>query len=291
MDLRFFDATVIGIRALAPLVRELVLRMDEAAVFPPPAAGAHIQLYLTPPSGVPVIRHYSLIGGDGGRDDAADCFRIAIRREAPGNGSAFLHEGIALGSRIAVSAPRNEFPLMPMSQHSLLVAGGIGITPLYSMVRKLVRTSRSFELHFCGRDRAQLAYVDDLRTLAGDRFHLHVTDGDPTRRLDLAALVARQPAGTHSYVCGPVRLVEAMHAAAAQAGWGPGRVHSEVFTEALAPDEACFDVVLRKSGMTISSARATASCRRSRPPASRRSRTAAAANAASVRCRFSKPTA
>ena len=199
-----------------------------------------------------MIRHYSLIGGAGGRDDAADCFRIAIRREAPGNGSAFLHEGIALGSRIAVSAPRNEFPLVPMSQHSLLVAGGIGITPLYSMVRKLVRTSRSFELHYCGRDLAQLAYVDDLRTLAGDRFHLHVTDGDPTRRLDLAALVARQPAGTHSYVCGPVRLVEAMHAAAAQAGWGPGRVHSEVFTEALAPDEACFDVVLRKSGMTIS---------------------------------------
>ncbi|HET7730322.1 MAG TPA: ferredoxin reductase, partial [Usitatibacter sp.] len=106
--------------------------------------GSHIDVHV--PNGM--VRQYSLCG------DARDAGRytIAVKREDPGRGgSRSLHDGVEAGSALAISNPRNHFPLADAAKHSVFVAGGIGITPIYSMIRALAAEGRSWELHYCAR--------------------------------------------------------------------------------------------------------------------------------------------
>jgi ferredoxin-NADP reductase len=140
---QIIDAVVHDIRELTPRVREYVLASVDGSPLPRYSPGSHIELHTTSPVSGPIVRHYSLVGGDGLTDDPADRYRIAVQREDRQRGSAHIHDSFQVGTRLRVSRPKNNFPLDLRDTRSLLIAGGIGITPIYSMLRSLVRRGRS----------------------------------------------------------------------------------------------------------------------------------------------------
>lgn len=218
---------------LAPVVGSL----------PPFSAGSHVVVAL-PCDGGARRNAYSLIGAPW----ASDAYTIAVRRESRGRGgSRFLHEQVAVGTRLAISRPRNAFPLVGPARHHLFVAGGIGITPFVAMAAQVARDGGSFDLHYALRDGADAAFADDLRAAHGGRVRLY--RGDRGERLDLDALVRGRPLGTHLYVCGPNRLIEGAYAAARAAHWPESHLHCEVF--APPATGAPFRVALARSGGVI----------------------------------------
>lgn len=205
-------------------------------------AGAHICLRLGG-----LFRDYSLW------NDPAERRRycIAVLREAEKDGvSRQLHDTIRAGDLVDVSLPRNNFPLAPGAERYLLIAGGIGITPIMSMVAELRRQRADFQLHYCTRSPERTAFLEDLALLAAHgRVHFHYDGGDPARGLDIAATLRDPPPGTHLYYCGPAPLMAA--ASEAAKAWPAGAVHCEYFT---APaigfeDDQPFRVRLARSGV------------------------------------------
>lgn len=241
-------AQVVGVRALTPRVREYLLAAEPGQVLPRYDPGAHIALHLASPELGAFVRHYSLVGSaaqDAGR------YRIAVQREDRAQGSDFIHRTFTEGTRLQISAPRNNFLLGRNDARSLLIAGGIGITPIHAMLTSLVRRNKDFAFVYSGRTADQLAYRAEAMQLAGARGRLHLSGADGANLLDLRALLAAQSPETTVYVCGPTGMVEATHAAAVALGWQPGRVRSEFFGVASSQHDVAFDVHLAQSGRSI----------------------------------------
>jgi ferredoxin-NADP reductase len=217
---------VVAAVATTPDVLHLTLVHPRRPELPAWTAGAHVDLRL--PDGR--VRQYSLCGdlADRGR------YEIAIKREDAGRGgSAWVHGNLSAGAVAHVSAPRNNFPLAPAARRHVLVAGGIGVTPLLAMARTLAADGADFALHFCARSAAYAPLLAEVRAVCGDR--LQDWFSNEGRRFD-PALLHDFASGTHVYACGPRRLTEAVQAALDAKGWAPEQVHVEHFA-ALA-DEA-----------------------------------------------------
>lgn len=232
---------------LTPLIRRLVLRGAHGALLPAFAAGAHIRVEVALEAGRTEWRHYSLVRRPGENPSPA-CYEIAVRLEEGGRGgSAFMHR-LQVGDALWIEAPRNDFALSPDASRVLLVAGGIGVTPLMSMAAELRSRGTPLRMVYAGRSRAQLAYLQELQGLLGDDLRIHADDeaGQP---LDVAALLAACGADEQVYVCGPKPLLDAVLARAQVLGWPQDRVRFELFgaAPATAGDQA-FDVVLAQSG-------------------------------------------
>lgn len=219
----------------------------EGAALPAFTAGAHIDVKT--PSGA--VRQYSLCGSPG----QPGPYQIAVLREAAGRGgSASMHDALAEGDRLAVSAPRNHFALSEAPGASLLFAAGIGITPLVAMADALHAQGREFRLHYCARSEARTAFLRRLRERPyAARVRFHFDGGEAGRQLDIAAALATAPDGAHAYVCGPQAFIAAVRDGAARAGWPAARVHFEHFSGATADTrgDGAFDVVLARSGRTV----------------------------------------
>ncbi|WP_157265776.1 PDR/VanB family oxidoreductase [Azohydromonas aeria] len=232
-----------ALRDVAPDMREFTLAPVDGTELPPFSAGSHVVLSL--PVGGRVLRNaYSLLGDPGRRD----AWRIAVRRQPDSRGgSAWLHDHARAGQRLGLTPPMNLFALVRTARRHLLVAGGIGITPILSQVRELARLGADFEVHYAWRSPAHAAYRDELEALAGARVrHFDASRGE---RLDFPTLLAEQPLGTHLYVCGPASMVEDALAAGAALGWPATSLHSERF---LAPAGGQpFDVRLARSGLRL----------------------------------------
>jgi ferredoxin-NADP reductase len=205
-------------------------------------AGAHVDLRIGGS-----LRQYSLW------NDPAERRRycIAVLRETESRGgSRHLHESVRAGDLVEVSLPRNNFPLSAAAERHLLIAGGIGIAPIMSMISELRRRRAEFEVHYCTRSPARTAFRRELAPLATEgRLRFHHDGGNPVRGLDIGAALRDPRPGTHLYYCGPAPLM----AAAAQAAreWPPGNLHCEYFTGApeIIPDEdRPFRVKLARSG-------------------------------------------
>jgi len=212
-------------------------------------AGSHIGVRLGPTDSAAVWRDYSLW------NDPAERRRycIAVLREKLGEGSRHLHDAVRVGDIVEVSLPRNHFPLAEEAERHLLLAGGIGITPIMAMIAELRRRQAEFRLYYCTRTPERTPFRDELDLLAAmGRVVFHYDGGDPSKALDIAALLRQRPEGTHLYYCGPAGMMEA--AAAASAHWPAGSVHCEYFTgPGAAPparfeDDRPFRVRLAKSG-------------------------------------------
>jgi len=211
-------------------------------------AGAHIDVYL--PGNV--VRSYSLAG------DPADRSRwvLGVLREDNGKGgSRAMHERVRVGSTLRVSQPRNAFGLAAHAQHTVLIAGGIGITPIKAMAHELKRAGASFELHYCARAPENVAFTDEINALVpSPNMHWHFDGGEPERGLDMEALLANPAPGTHVYFCGPPGFMAACEAATRH--WSEGTVHREYFKvpEQEAPqaqDDGSFTVFLARTGKTV----------------------------------------
>jgi vanillate O-demethylase ferredoxin subunit len=219
----------------------------DGSALPPFAAGAHIDVQL--PGGP--TRQYSLC------NDPAESHRYLIgvlRDPASRGGSAAMHERVHEGDVLHISTPKNHFPLAHGAVRSVLLAGGIGITPILCMAERLAVAGADFTLHYATRSPARTAF---RQRIAGSSFaarvHFHFDDGDDAQRLDIGAAVGRPAAGTHLYVCGPKGFMDAALGAARAAGWPEGRLHYEFFSAEVAPgpDDGAFEVQLASSGRVI----------------------------------------
>jgi ferredoxin-NADP reductase len=213
---------------------------DDASL-PAFTAGAHIDLHL--PHGM--VRSYSLVNApsDGGR------YVVAVQHDAEGQGgSAWMHTAPRVGDRLRATPPSNDFALAEDAAHSVFIAGGIGITPVMSMLRRLRELGRPWRLHYASRSPRETAYADALRAMAGDGREVGFCFGSSRiDRLDLAGIVRDAAPGTHLYCCGPARMIDAFISACATR---PAHtVHFERFAATSeAATEGGYDVVLQRSG-------------------------------------------
>lgn len=169
-------------------------------------AGSHIDLYFRDGR----VRQYSLCG------DPTETGRyvFAVQKEENGRGgSKAIHEIVHAGRILSISAPRNNFPLREAARHHVLIAGGIGVTPIMAMVRRLLAIGASFELHYGARTQEKLAFHDALMALGlGARLHVYVDGGDPSKGMRLQEIEAGAPADAHFYCCGPAGLMKGVKA-------------------------------------------------------------------------------
>lgn len=247
MQSKLLDMRVEAIRSLTPRVREYLLCSADGSSLPLWQAGAHVEVHTALANGTPLVRHYSLVGAPTLEADPPNCYRIAVQREDRRRGSQWIHESFEPGTLLKVSRPLHNFPLDSRAEHSLLIAGGIGITPIFSMVRTLRRQGKSFAVLYAGRSTQEMAYLPELEALAGDALQVHAS----AQPVDLHALLAQQGAETTAYVCGPQAMVESAQAAAKTLGWVPGRVRHELFGVGSRGEEVPFELELRASGRVI----------------------------------------
>ena len=238
---------IAGIRQLTPRVRAFELRPADGSELPAVRAGAHIDVPVRLASGTLSTRRYS-ITSDPQRRDA---YEIAVLREAAGSGgSAAVHADFHLGLTLRCGKPSNDFPLQDDARPVVLIAGGIGITPIKAMAHELQADGRKIELHYAVRSRREAAYLHRLEREFGAG--LHVYADDQQQRLNVATLVTRAASDALFYVCGPARLIDAVRAAAVTAGADPERVKFERF---LAPPARTANqavmVTLKRSGKRI----------------------------------------
>ncbi|MCP4620275.1 MAG: oxidoreductase [Bradyrhizobium sp.] len=210
----------------------------------PFTAGSHIDLHLK--NGM--IRSYSLVNDQSERHR----YVIAVNKDDSGRGgSSFVHMNFKAGDIVTASAPRNNFALREDAQHSLLIAGGIGITPLMSMIRRLEALGRPWNLSYAARTRRAAAFLDELGAIRPNAdLNLHFDDERGGRPLDLASVVASAPVNAHLYCCGPVPMLEVFERATASRP--AGHVHVEYFQAAQAPAvDGGFEIRLARSNRTI----------------------------------------
>ncbi|MBB3640858.1 MULTISPECIES: PDR/VanB family oxidoreductase [Variovorax] len=211
-------------------------------------AGAHIDVHM--PGGF--SRQYSLARAPSSA--SAGRYVIGVKRELSSRGgSASMHERVREGDLLPISAPRNTFPLREEAAHHLLLAGGIGMTPLLAMAQALAGRGAAFTLCVFARSEEHLAFADALRAPSlAPHLRLHLDQGDASQRIDLRSLLAQRAPGTHLYVCGPGGFMQAVRDAAAH--WPEDALHAEYFsapTDAGAAAGLPFTLKLAKRGITV----------------------------------------
>jgi len=191
------------------------------ALLPAFGAGSHIDLYFRDQR----IRQYSLCSDPADRRH----YVFAVQREPEGRGgSKAIFEHVHVGRILAISHPRNNFPLREEARRHLLLAGGIGITPMIAMIHWLRATGAEFTLHYCTRSPERTAFFADLQDMRqSGRAFIHHDGGNPAQGVDISALLQSHDEGTHLYYCGPNGFMSAVRRASAH--WPAGTVHCEYF--------------------------------------------------------------
>jgi ferredoxin-NADP reductase len=229
-------------RAEADDVIVLELRDPRGVQLPAWTPGAHIALGL--PGGM--VRQYSLCG-----DPADRCtWRIAVLGEHAGRGgSAYVHGELHPAAQVDVRGPRNHFPLVTAPRY-LLIAGGIGITPILPMVATVAGSGAEWELHYGGRNRRSMAFLDLIEATPGERVITYPLD--EVGLIDLDRIVAAPRPDTLVYCCGPESLLTAVEQRCAS--WPSGALHVERFAPKQQDEPRFtgpFEVELAASGVTL----------------------------------------
>lgn len=220
------ELVVTGMRQLTSSVRAYELRAPDFGDLPAVTAGAHLALPVRLPTGSVVTRQYSLIT----HPQRRDVYEIAVLHEPAGRGgSAAIHVAWRLGTRLALDPPANQFPLHDDARPAVLIAGGIGITPIKAMAHALAARGNAFALHYSARTPVDMAYRERLASEFPGRMQLYFTRGPGGTRMDLASIMREAPADAIFYVCGPGPLLTAARAAARELVIAAGRVRWESF--------------------------------------------------------------
>ncbi|ATG48554.1 ferredoxin [Celeribacter ethanolicus] len=229
-------------RDLTPSISEFTLVPVEAVDLPDFAPGAHITLET--PSGA--MRRYSLVNdGENPKE-----YVIAVKREPQSRGgSASMHEDAQAGTELNIEAPENDFPLTDVQKY-LLIAGGIGITPIYAMARYLDKKGKALRIIYVSRSAEESAYLDELNAAFEGRIIVHHDNGDLDQVYDFWDDLVT-PRATHVFCCGPKPLMEEIKAVSGH--WPEGRIHFEDFkpVDVVRDDDVPFEVELKKSGEVV----------------------------------------
>ncbi|NGZ84673.1 2Fe-2S iron-sulfur cluster-binding protein [Duganella aceris] len=238
---------IAGVRQLTPRVRAYELRSADGSPLPPVSAGAHLDVPMLLAEGGSTTRCYSISSNPA----LPNSYEIAVLREEHGTGgSEAVHADFRLGLELNCSMPGNDFALADDGSPALLIAGGIGITPIKAMAHQLLAQGRDFELHYAARSRGQAPFADQLIADFGQRVVMHIVDDGG--RMDIGEIVAGMDATTVLYTCGPLRMIDAVRDAAANAGIATDRVRFERFaSDAARPDDQPVFVTLSRSGKVI----------------------------------------
>jgi ferredoxin-NADP reductase len=243
------------VELLTPVIKQFrLVAADASTRLPGYEAGAHISMEVRLEGRISDWRRYSLVDFEcaNSRLDGAPAYTVAVRLDDRSRGgSQYLHTSVATGDAIRVLPPRNDFHMVATAGPALLIAGGIGVTPLASMAAAAAARRQPVRMFLAGRNRESLAYVEPLKLLMGDRLHLHV-DEEAKAPPDIACVLATAEPASHIYVCGPQPMLDAVLAGAGALGIDSGRIHFEMFAppkSALADRE--FEVVLARSGRVL----------------------------------------
>ncbi len=236
---------VVRKQAEAEGIASFELARTDGAPLPSFSAGSHIDVHV--PGGI--TRQYSLCNSSGEQHR----YRIAVLRDAASRGgSAGMHDAVHEGDVITISTPRNHFALHP-AQRTLLLAGGIGVTPLLCMAERLAHMGADFALHYCTRSVARTAFAKEMAASAmAPHVHLHTDEGEPAQKLDLMAVLAETGPDARLYVCGPAGFIDHVVNTAKNLGWSGDRIHLEYFG-APAQDtsgDGAFEVRIASTGKT-----------------------------------------
>lgn len=246
-DREYIETVVAAVKAESPQIRSVELR-SVSAILPPWTAGSHVRVRL--PNGE--TRSYSLINADPDSVaiDRPQSYRLGVRlEESSKGGSRYIHD-LKLGDHVWISKPENRFPLEPGEQRPLLLAGGIGVTPLLSMAATLRASGAGFDMVYAGRSRDQLAFLSELEALCDGNLAIH-TD-DQSGILDMAAILNGLSADRPVYTCGPKPMLDAAIEYARQQEWPAGRLNFEIFAEPQSQEgDQPFDVELSPSGKRV----------------------------------------
>ncbi|MBP6020676.1 MAG: oxidoreductase [Burkholderiaceae bacterium] len=238
-----------SIRLEARNIHSFELVDPDGRELPPFEAGAHIDVCL--PNGL--IRQYSLYNPPWDRSG----YRIAVLEvENSRGGSLAMHHEIRVGDMLQIDGPRNLFPLHQDSDHSILIAAGIGITPLLAMLNQLEKDNRSYELHYCTKTPVHTAFLEQLeKSIRSGRTRIYHDNGDPSKGLQLSKLLSTRSEDTHLYYCGPPGFMEAVKNATTD--WPSHTVHSEYFAAPKAVTQSDvepvqeFEVLLDRSQVAV----------------------------------------
>lgn len=208
-------------------------------------AGSHVDVRVSDE----VTRQYSLCGAP----DEIGCYRLGVLREAESRGgSEALCERLLEGDVLWLSPPKNQFPLNEDAPYSVLIGGGIGITPLLSMAYRLHALGREFEIRYCVAAREQAAFLDILEASPfSNAVNVHTSRTEPSNRFDPAKDLPSAGFGAHVYVCGPAGLMDTVLDGARAAGYPDSRLHKEDFGAEVDVTGEAFEVEARSSGVTV----------------------------------------
>jgi tetrachlorobenzoquinone reductase len=236
------DARLSKIEDVARDTKLYTFQRVDGAKLPAYKPGAHIDLHL--PNGL--TRQFSLVvpASD------PDSYTVGVKRdENSRGGSRYIIDQMKVGDQIKISTPRNNFSLVENAEHAVLIAGGIGITPIWCMAQELAALGRSWKIYYACRSQADMAFLGELRKLDAKFVHLHFDDEVGGKVLDLTAAIAEAPASAHFYCCGPNPMLKAFEAAAASRP--RSNIHVEYFKpkdDAAAAPIGGFWVELARSG-------------------------------------------
>ncbi|MGE0652261.1 MAG: 2Fe-2S iron-sulfur cluster-binding protein [Alphaproteobacteria bacterium] len=242
---------VTEVRDLTPNIKMFELVAAEGGDLPKFDAGAHIDIR----TGNGLTRSYSLA------NDPTERHRYvtAILKDMKGQGgSKWMHENVKPGDTLWATEPLQNFPLNEGATKSLLLAGGIGITPILAMGYRLRATGAPMHLYYCTRSPEDTAFMDEVKQVFGADVTFTHDGGDPSKGLKLAEVFKDYQPGTHLYVCGPGGLLRAVRDAVAH--WPDDAVHFELFSSAKTDEETAaiatrenepFEVELARSGVTL----------------------------------------
>jgi tetrachlorobenzoquinone reductase len=199
------DVRLTGIRYAARDTHIFELRKVDGSPLPEVEPGAHIDIHLPNK----IIRQYSLLHAG----PALAAYSIGVKRDPNSRGgSVFMHDQLRVGTALKISGPRNHFPLRLDAAANVLVAGGIGVTPLYCMANRLCGLNKPWRLFYAARTRADAAFLEDLAQHQNVAFHFDDEQGGNI--LDIEKIIRDAPISSHFYCCGPTPMIKAFEAAA-----------------------------------------------------------------------------
>ena len=237
------QVTVTDVVEVNELIKRFHFRRRDGELLPTFSGGSHVVVEM-PEGQTTRLNPYSLMSSP---LDTRE-YTISVRRDDAGRGgSLFMHRSVEPGMNMQISNPVNLFSLDLRAKKHLMLAGGIGITPILAQTAQLGVGAGNFELHYCARSAPLAAYADHLVGRYGSRINVYYDDKGEA--IDFKRLLSLQPLGTHLYVCGPAGMINAVRKFAEDAGWPPETVHFEHF--AAPPPGKPFEVTLAKSGITI----------------------------------------
>jgi hypothetical protein len=239
------ELVITGMRQLTPRVRAYELRHPFGDDLPKISAGSHLSVPVLLADGTASTRHYSICANP----NQNSYYEIAVLLETEGNGgSRFVHENYQLGMHLHCSSPRNDFALHIDERPAVLIAGGIGITPIMAMAKTLKQAERVFQFHYVGRTLKEMPYVENLQHEFDEQLNIYTSE---QQGLNLSKMMANVTHDAVFYVCGPERLIKGILETAIQLGISESRIRFERFSSPVSNNQRSIEVELHRTGKTV----------------------------------------